>query len=151
MKLFSKKSKFSQKNKFLLGIILIILFILVLSFFQNQVKSFFYSISSPVQKILWRVGDRTSDFCQGFIKINQTKNKADKLNLENQRLLAEIAILSELKKENKVLREGLEINLNKDFELSLVEIIGKDVHQDSILINKGYKDNISEKIGRAHV
>ncbi len=146
MKFSSKKSKFSQKNKFLLGILLIVLLVFGLNFFQKQVKTFFYSISSPIQKSLWRIGDRASDFFQGIVEIKETKNKVDELCLKNQRLLAEIAILSELKKENKVLREGLEIDLDKDFKLTLAEIIGKDISQDFILIDKGSENDISENM-----
>ena len=136
----------SKKNKFLFGIVVIILLVLGLNFFQKEIKAFFYTISSPIQQSLWRAGDRVSGFCQGIAEIKETKNKADEFYLKNQRLLAEIAVLNELKKENKVLREALEINLNKDFKLELTEIIGKDISQDFVLINKGFDDNISENM-----
>jgi len=146
MKFFSKKRKILRRNKFLLGIFIIILLVFGLNCFQKEVKTFFYSISSPIQKSLWKIGDRTSNFLEEVIEMKETKNKVDELCLKNQRLLAEIAILSELKKENKVLREALGINLGQDFKLTLAEIIGKDISQDFILINKGSKDNISENM-----
>ena len=67
-----------------------------------------------------------------------------KKNLENQELLSQVVALGNLKKENKTLREALGIELQKDFKLTLSQIIGKDISQDLILIDKGAKDGIAE-------
>lgn len=128
----------------LIVIIAGVLVILLLNFYQKEAKNFFYKISEPIQKVFWRAGDRVSDFFETVFEIKNLKKEADSLKLKNQELLAKITILEELKNENEILRQALNINLAKEFSLSLAQVIGKDISQDFILINKGSKDGISE-------
>lgn len=136
--------KFSSKKTKILIIILGISLILSLNFFQKEVKSFFYLISSPIQKSLWRAGDRTSDFFETIAKIKNLKKENEELKLKIQELLSKNSSLKELKKENEILREALGIGLQEEFQLTFAEVTSKDVSQDSILINRGLKDRISE-------
>ncbi|MBZ9572002.1 rod shape-determining protein MreC [Patescibacteria group bacterium] len=133
----------SKKNKILIIVIGILLF-LFLNFFQKEIRNFFYKISEPIQRVLWGAGDRVSGFFETITKINKLKKEADELKLKNQELLAKIAFLEELKKENEILREALNIELQKEFTLSFAQVLGKDSIKDSILIDKGSKDGISE-------
>jgi len=139
-------AKGGKKNLFSLTIIIIIglLLIFSLNFFQKEVKGFFYFISSPIQKTLWRAGDRVSDFFELITEIKNLKREKEELKLKIQELIAQNLSLKELEKENKVLREALGIGLEKEFKLSLAEVVSKDISQDSILINKGSKDGITE-------
>jgi len=130
----------------LIIILIAALAIFLLNIFQKEVRSFFYSISSPAQKVLWQAGDKTSDFLESIIKAGDLKNEMNELKFKNQELLTQIVILGELKKENKILREALEIELQKDFKLILSQIISKDISQDFILIDKGSKNGISENM-----
>ena len=59
-----------------------------------------------------------------------------------QELLAEKASSAEIKKENETLREALQIGLQKDFQLAFAQVIGKDIGQESILINQGAGDGL---------
>jgi len=136
--------RFSARKKKILIVIMGLLVILSLNFFQKEVKGFFYSFSAPIQKSLWGAGDRVSDFFEGIFRAENLKKEAEELKLKNQELLAENVSLQNLKKENQILREALEIGLEKDFKLELAEVIGKDIGQDSLLINKGLKNGISE-------
>jgi len=131
-----------KKKKYLVGILLAVLAVCLLNFFQKEVRSFFYSFSSPIQKVLWRAGDRTSDFFESIIKTGSLKSEIEGLRNENQELLAQNAALKNLKEENEILREALGIGLQKDFRLVLSQIISKDVSRDFILINKGSEDGI---------
>ena len=157
---FRAAAKGGKKNLFSLTIIIIIglLLIFSLNFFQKEVKGFFYFISSPIQKTLWRAGDRVSDFFELITEIKNLKREADEhsfidtlrcawaneeLKLKNQELISQIAQLIELEKENEVLKEALGIGLEKEFKLALAEVVSKDISQDSILINKGSKDGIA--------
>ncbi len=133
-----------KKKKVLIWVFVGILVIVLLNFFQKEVRSFFYSVSSPIQKVLFEAGNKTSDFLESIIEAGDLKNETNELKLKNQELLAQVVALNELKKENKILREALEIELQKDFKLALSQIIGKDISQDFILINKGSEDGISE-------
>ena len=135
--------RFSLKKRRVLILVLIGIFVIViLNFFQKEVRTFFYSISSPIQKVFWQTGDKTSDFLEGIFKIKDLKNEADNLKLKNQELLFQVVFLKEIEKENKILRESLNLNFQKEFKLSMAQIISKDISQDFILINKGTKDGI---------
>jgi len=128
-----------------IAVLLVILFVVLnLTNFSKEIKNFFYLISSPIQKALWPVGERVSDFFETISEIKNLKRENEKLKLEIQELLAENAKLKELKKENEVLREALKIGLEKEFRLTIAEVIGKDISQDSLIINKGSKDGISK-------
>jgi len=139
-----KIMKISPRVKIGLITVLLIAFFIVLNLtsFSKEVKNFFYLISSPIQKTLWRAGNNLSDFFEAISEIEKLKKENEELLLENQALIAENASLKELKKENEVLREALEIGLEKEFKLVLAEVIGKDISQDVLLINKGSKDGI---------
>ena len=64
------------------------------------------------------------------------------LNLRAQELLSENTFLKELKKENEILKGALGIGLEKEFQLVLASVLGKDISQDSIMIDKGKKDGL---------
>ena len=66
----------------------------------------------------------------------------EELKLKIQELIAENVALKELKRENEVLREALKAGLEKEFKLLSVEVIGKDISQDSLLVSLGSKDGI---------
>lgn len=140
MKILAKKKKFVI---FVFGLLLVVF---LLNVFQKETRSFFYWFSAPIQKVLWGAGDRASDFFGAIIKIRSLKKETDELRQKNQELLSQIAALGELKKENQILRETLGIELQKEFNLILTEIISKDVSQDYILIDKGSDDGILENM-----
>ena len=138
--------RIDYKIKIAITSVLLILFFLVLNltFFGKEVKNFFYLISSPIQNIFWGAGVRASGFFEFIIEMKHLKEENEELKLQIQELLAENEILKDFKKENEMLREALGIELEKEFQLILTRVIGKDIAQDFILINKGAKDNISE-------
>ena len=61
-----------------------------------------------------------------------------------QELLTEKVYLKNLEKENEELREALGLGLEKEFKPSLARVIGKDISQDFILINKGFEEGLSK-------
>lgn len=119
-----------------------VLVVSLMNFFQKEVRSLFYFFSAPIQKVLFRAGDSTSDFLQGVAQVKTLKQELDEFKLENQELLGQVVALESLNKENKSLRQALDLGLQEDFKLSLAQIIGKDISQDFILIDKGAQDNI---------
>jgi len=133
--------RLSFKKKILILFIGIII-IISLSFFQGRVKNFSYLMFSPLQKILWQGGDSFSDFWEGVSGGRGFKKENEELEKRYQELLEEAVILRELKEENKVLREALNIGLQKEFKLTLADLISRDVPGDSILINKGLDDGL---------
>lgn len=135
----------SKKNKILIMIIIVgILVILSLNFFQKEVKGFFYTISSPAQKTLRQASDDVADFWGGIFNSKNLKKENEGFKLTIQELLADNTFLQELEKENQALRDVLEIGLQKKFRLTLAEVISKDIGQASILINQGAKDGLGQ-------
>jgi len=131
------------KNKLLIILLIIILVFFFLNVFQKQVRSLFYSFSNPILEQLWKAGDSTSGFFRSF---GISTAQIEELNSENKRLLQETALLNELKKENKELRRALDLELEKEFDLEIAQIIGKDISQDFIFINKGSLQGLSENM-----
>ncbi len=137
---------FLKKNKIWLGLIVLVLVFVLLNVFQKEMRGFFYSFSAPIQKVFWRAGDSTSNFFLGIFISGNLKERIDQLEASNQKLLSQIVSLREYEQENQSLKKALEVELQKEFKLSLAQIISKDISQDSILINKGEKDNISKNM-----
>ena len=133
---------FFKKNKIWIGLVVLILIFVLLNVFQKETRGFFYSVSAPIQKVFWKAGDCTSNFFLGIFISGNLKERVDQLEASNQRLLSQIVFLKESEQENQTLKKVLELELQKEFKLSLVQIISKDISQDSILVNRGEKDNI---------
>lgn len=133
------------KLKIGLIVVLLLAFFVILNLTpaHKGVKNFFYLISSPIQKTFWAAGDSFSDFLESVFQGEKIKEENENLQLKIQQLVAENTSLQELKKENEILRQALEIGLEKDFELSFAKVIGKDLFQDSFTINKGKEDGLS--------
>lgn len=127
-------------------IIITILAIVLFNIYQKEVRNFFYKISEPVQRVFWRAGDRISVFFEAISEIQNLKKENEELKLKVQELLAQLVSLKELKKENQRLREALNIGLGKELDLSLAQVIGKDISEDFILINKGTEDRITKNL-----
>jgi rod shape-determining protein MreC len=135
-----------------IALILIFLFLIVLALnflnkksgILNNFKGFFYSISQSIQKPLWQAGDDFSDFFKGISQGKKIKQENEKLKADYENLLFQNIAIDELKKENDYLRKALELGLNEEFKLVLAQVISKDISQDSILINKGLKDGLSQ-------
>ena len=98
-----------KKNKILVVIVVGILLVLSLNFFQKTVKGFFYATSAPVQKSLEQTGSNATDFFSGVFRSKELKKENEELELNIQILLAENASLKEIQEENQVLRGALEI------------------------------------------
>lgn len=129
--------RISPRTKISLIIILLVIFFIILNLFgfSQNIKNFFYFVSAPIQKTFWGAGDKVSDFFE-------VEERNEVLELKIQELSAEIARLKNLEKENRVLREALDIGLPKEFEIVFAEITSKTFTQDSILINIGSDDGI---------
>jgi len=133
------------KTKVAIVLVLLVAVFVVLNLtgWAGPFRGFFYSISAPVQKNLWRAGASVSDFFEAIFQTQNLKAENESLKRENQTLAARVAELSELKTENETLRTALGIGLEKDFRLVLSDVISKEVDQDVILINKGQKDGLA--------
>ncbi len=138
--------KQGRVKKILILIVALAAIIFALNFFQHNVRNFFYSISLPAQKVLWNTGNNFSDFFQSITHGGDLEKEADDLRLENQDLLSQLVLLEEAMNENETLRTALNIGLEKEFKMFPARIIGKDVSQDVVLIDRGSKDGISKNM-----
>lgn len=138
--------KITPKTKSVAVSLLIIAFFYVLNLngFLTPVKNFFYSASSSIQQRFWNNGINVSDFFSGIKGAGNLKKEIEDLKNKNQELIAQIANMAELKKENESLRQALNVGLEKDFQSKLSYIVSKDVFEDSLLINIGSKDGIKK-------
>lgn len=138
--------KIPSKIKPIAVILLIIAFFYFLNLngFLSPFKNFFYSITSSTQQKIWNKGINVSDFFSGIVNAKNLKKEIEDLKAKNQELVAQIAALEVLKKENENLRQSLNIGLEKEFQLKLSYITSKDVFEDSLLINVGSKDGIKK-------
>jgi len=132
----------------ILAIFLIIVSLLLLNLkpISSNFKNFFFLISSPIQKTLWKAGNKISIFFETISEIKNFKKENEELKLKIQAILSENLALKELKKENEILREALNLGLEKEFEFKLARVIGKDISQDSLIIDKGEKDKLSKDL-----
>ena len=135
--------RFFRKKIKLLVIFFIILIVLSLNFWQDGVKNFFYSVSESISQRLWNEGDDSSDLMEGILERGDLKTENEELKKLNQELLARVAFLAKTEEENRMLREALGLELQKDFQLVLADILSKDIAGDSILINKGLEDGLA--------
>ena len=133
---------FSKNIKKILFFIFLILIFIFLNIYQNQTRNFFYLISSPFQSFFWQLGKKVSNFFATIQEIKNLKKENEELKAKNQFLIAENLSLRELKKENEILKNALNLGLEKDFRLVFVQVISKDISDDYLLINKGKKDGI---------
>lgn len=116
----------------------IVLLLVVLNLSSASIRNLCYKIISPIQRPFWAIGSSFSNlFYSGSLK-----NERDTLLAENQRLLYQLSVLQDLRAENESLRMALNLNLQKDFNLVLANIIGKDSLNDAIYIDKGSADGL---------
>lgn len=134
----------SINKKVIVIIILFIVFFIILNLtnLSNNVKNFFYLISAPIQRTFWLAGSGISDFFEAIANIENLQEKNKNLELKIQEINAKIARFRDIEKQNRILRETLDIGLQKEFDIVFAQIIGIDIRQDSILINKGSENGI---------
>lgn len=113
---------------------------------DQVIKNFFYLISSPIQNILWEGGVRLSAFFEIISEMQNFQKENEGLKLKIKELLSENIQIAELKKENEVLREAFEIGLKEEFKLEIAKTSGKYISQDTVLINKGSRDGLTENL-----
>ena len=150
--LFNKKEeKFFSKSTFTtsrlkVGIIVLIIisfFLLNLPSFSQRIRNFFYTISEPIQGWLWQKGGGLFDFFDWLSKAKRVWQDNENLKLENQELIQKSIEFEQLRRENDVLREALDLDLRGEFELIISDIIGREISEDYLIIDKGSEDGVA--------
>jgi len=132
-----------DKNRIILFSITLLLVILVL-IFQAPARSFFYTISQPIQEWLWQKGKNSSNFLNGIFYFSTLTKENQFLKEENKEFLSKIVEIENLKEENDELRIALDLGLADKYELIETYVFSVNLEQDFILINKGRQDGVEE-------
>jgi len=106
------------------------------------VKNAAYSVLQPLQSHVWIFGANVYGFFEPLIKAGSLADENEHLRDEIENLLVKDTQTQDLKKENEILRQGLNLELQKEFDLKLGTIIAKDIARDVLMIDKGSKDMI---------
>lgn len=138
--------RFLLNRKIVALAVILVSLVVFANIYQSSIRNFFYLVSEPIQKPLRFTGQRITNFLRAIVFSKKNQQENQELRLLIQELLAKTGNLAELEAENKTLREALEIGLRKDFTLVLAQVTGKDVAQDSLIINKGAKDLIQNNL-----
>ena len=112
---------------------------------DRNIKNAFFSLTSPLQRLLWEKGQNLNLWLETISEMRDLKQINDELESKNQALEAQLARLEGLRTENQDLRTALGLGLEKDFQLLLAETITKDALEDTIVINQGSRAGI--KVG----
>lgn len=115
----------------------------MLNLFGLPIKNYFYTLSAPLQKILWTAGASSSSFIGSFINGAGLNKENELLKQENQKLLSQIAILKSIEQANQAQNDISVARQNNSFKLVMAGVIGLD-NNDILSINKGSTDGILE-------
>jgi rod shape-determining protein MreC len=132
-----------DKNRIIVSCLIFLVVILVLVF-QTPVRSFFYTVSEPIQQWLWQKGKNSSDFLNGLFSFSALTRENEFLREENKELLSRIVEIGDLREENEELRTALGLGLADDYELTEARVFSVNLEQDFVLINKGKQDGIEK-------
>lgn len=131
--------KTSKKPNKILSVLVVFVFFILLNrtSFSERTKNSFYSFSGETQKIFWNLGSKLSDSIDAFSSIENLQKENEELKFKILNSLSDKAELERLRSENIALRESMEIGLDKEFSLKWAQVIGKDILEDYIVIDKG--------------
>lgn len=132
------------KSKIIFLLVVLIFLGLNLFGFSSTIRDFFHFTSAPLQQTLWVAGARVTDFFQFFFEFRDLKEEKALTELQIEQLLSELAFLEQLEQENRDLRQALNLDLQKEFQLVLARITAKALIHDSFFINRGKNHGLSE-------
>lgn len=130
----------TKRELFQLGLIIVIIFLVGLSLFFSDLKSY----DSKIVRFFGFIGTRITRPVYEFAQCGNKLASVKKLTQENRTLRGRIARLKELKKENESLKKELGVAATKGEEKIMAEIIGQstDPRGPIVLINKGKKHGV---------
>lgn len=126
-----------KKHKLLL-LVFLLGALLLLNVSSQSVRGAFSSFLSPLQSFFWQVGTQTASLVGGV------SHQELELQAENFFLSQELLVLKDVQSENERLREALLIAPQEKFDLLFVEIIGKEVQRDVLVLNKGSAEGVEQ-------
>jgi rod shape-determining protein MreC len=96
--------------------------------------------TAGIQKSVWAGVASASDFLPPFFDFGNLIEENKRLRMQAAGFLAQQAQIEALLKENEFLRRGLNLELEKNFDLKIADIVGKISARDVLVIDKGSRD-----------
>lgn len=140
--------KFGKKHIIVFSAVtLIVLCIAAFSFRtgNNAVSNVIGTITSPVQKVVFRGANATGSFFRNMASAGKTAKENDKLKAEVASLKDQLRMLEGYKTENESLRALIDLKETRtDFETIGANVIGRktDELHSIITLDKGTKDGV---------
>ncbi len=133
-----------KKRNSIAAIAILIVAIFSLVAFSNRITNTSLRLTRPFQAAVWGVSDSVFDWVFSLMRAGDLKRRMDLLMDDKERLTAEIVKLRNIRQENDALREALDLGMDRDFNLVMASISGKDILNDTILIDRGLNDGVTE-------
>ncbi len=140
---FSVNKKRNNWLNIFIGVVALVILLWILNVFVSPVKNFFYTISSPVQKVFWSAGESSSNFLGSILDSGNLMKENNGLKQQNEKLLSQIASLQSIEQGNQAQSDVSAACQNAGFKVVMAGVIGLDSN-DTLSINKGSADGISE-------
>ena len=122
-------NRVSKTKSFLLALVIIIgLIFFNLPSISSEIKNFFYSISSPVQKNLNQFFKQIKNSWEFLNSLKDISEENLRLEEKIKGLMAHNAELKEFEKENEFLRSHLDLSASQKYQIDLANIISLDFH-----------------------
>ena len=138
------QKKGMSKIYYFSGLIAAIVLLIFFNYFGwlNAPKKVFYKISVPVLEPFKHVGGKAADYARVIGSLKSLIKEIESLRKENEELVLRTSKFEDIKKENELLRQQLQIVPPLKSRLADADIIGYDpANQDGyFLINRGKKD-----------
>ena len=132
------------KKRIQIGLFVFFLTIILIPLvFVDSYRSFIFRIGQYPHLFISSIGEKSASFFSSIYSCGYCYQENQKLVLENQKLLSQVYLFSELKKENHELRKALKLPQAKEFNFIDAIPIGL-VDRFFLLINKGQGDGIKE-------
>jgi len=141
------RNKIVQFLLILLSIIIIFSFVFPSTNIAKSLKNGFIFLTNPISNFFRTNSLESWGNISSIFRISEIKNQNDNLKSENIILKSENAKLEEMKNENKILRDQLDLKKDKSsFNLIASDVVGVGVDDfnEIIVINKGRRDGVSK-------
>ncbi len=145
--MFDNTESFENSKKFFLLLIVFSVFLLLsnLFFVKKNIVEFTNFLINPIQTTASNSSESVKGFFRVFPEVKTLRNEFNDLQEKYLKLQAESGALVLLKEENMTLKEQLGFEKNSE-GLLLAEVLFQDLElqNESLLINKGFKDGVSQ-------
>ena len=145
MNIYLKKQKFLQ-NKIFLRFVFLLSLIILLNIFQSPIRESFNFLHAPISSMLLQAGESTFHFFGSFINVSRLYKENNSLKEENQNLLSQVVLLQDSLKIDQATKEALQNVKDSNLKIVPVQIIGLNIHEDIITIDRGLDDGLSENM-----